>query len=245
MTQVPRRPSALVGAEWSSGVLYERTTLVELTQTSGFVVTETFPAIGARIELALSFASTHAEIVARTTHVRLSDNPNLQSGFGVAFDVDADGAQELARLVRATTLRGAAARRPVRMLHVEPRQLLRDMFAYAIDRYFASRAVRPTLVSASSLAEIDAAAEPIEVVIVDHDVTRAGGGAEVVRHLRANQGVDAWILGVGVGGAPMRDRMFDAGVDAYVQKPIALTDVLCSIELVMQRQEELDALGAA
>lgn len=255
MAGAPNFRNALVRGRWTDGTAAERTTVITVTETSAFVLTETLPAVGSLVELDLSFGPISARVAARVTYVRMSLDPGTPTGFGVEFDPGDSESPALARLVSATRLRAAVSRAPAdparsstreraRLLHIESNRLLRDIFAYAVDRYFGSRGTRPILVQASSFAEAVAIDEPLGAVIVDHDLPDATGHEAVV-HLRANNAADAWIVGVGLGGAQTRNRMLAAGADVYVQKPIVVTDVLYSLELLMHAREVRDASGAA
>lgn len=238
--------NALLRAEWSDGSSPERTTVYELTATTAFVVTEKLPAVGTHVDLRLSFAGLATiDVRGLVSHVRMSLDPGAPAGFAVEFDGDDKTRAAVTKLLRATRPRPDARRRTIRVLHVDPSRLLRDMFSYAITKYFASKRVKPELLQAPDIhvarAMIDSG--DVHVVQVDNEIQSATGD-QIVKHARATLGPAAWIVGVGLGGTTTRDRMLAAGADVYVQKPIVLTDVLYSIELLM-REEVRDALGAA
>lgn len=243
----PALRNALVRGTWTDGLTTEQTTVITVTDSSAFVITENLPSVGARVDLDLSFGSIRARVATRVSHVRLSLDPGAPAGFAVEFEPDAIESSSLARLVALTTARGPASCRSgdrgeqVRLLHVESNKLLRDIFAYAVDRYFGTRATRPLLVQAASFSEAMAIEEPFGAAVIEHDLPDAVG-PEAILHLRA-RAPKAWMVGVGLGGSSTRERMLAAGADVYVQKPIVVTDVLYSLELLMR--EVQDAAGAA
>lgn len=207
---------------------------MSLTSSSVFVATETLPAIGEHLQLFLSLGM-HGSwgVAARVTHVHLSVEPGSPPGFAVTFEQDESTRSSVAALLRSAEPSGH--RRDICVLHAEKSRLLRDMFAYAMQKYFAPRGQPPTLVQVEGLSDANRALHgAVDVAIIDHNLAD-GTGDSLVREVRDRFGKRCLIVGVGVEGGALRARMLDAGANIYLQKPIVLTDVLLSIELVGQQ----------
>lgn len=242
------RPSALLRVEWGASGVHESTTAIELTETSAFVMTESLPPVGAEVDLELRFAN-RATIVVRgiVTQVRLSLEPGVPAGFSVDF---VGAPSELAKLAALVGDPPSGSRRrtsrALHLLHVERQLLLRDMFAYAVKRYFGSRGLSVELVQAAGLTGARAAIEAggLDALIVDHDANDVTGD-EIARYARAHAGPACWIVGVGA-SAESRERMLESGADVFLRKPLVLRDLLYSLGLLcLEDPNDGVGLGAA
>lgn len=239
------RWGALFRAEWMASGTRQRATAMALTSESVFVATEALPAIGERLQLFLSFGARGSwGMFARVTNVHLSSEPGNPPGFAAVFEDDESTRASVNALLSMTQL-PSGTRRAIRLLHAEKSRLLRDMFGYAVQKYFATRGPAPKL---EQIEGIEGAAAvlgsgAVDVAVIDQNLAD-GSGEDLVRRVRDRVGRSCWIVGVGVEGSAHRQRMLDAGANIYLQKPIVLTDVLMSIELVTQ-QGVRDTAGAA
>jgi CheY-like chemotaxis protein len=135
--------------------------------------------------------------------------------------------------------------REIRVLLVEDNRLIRDMFAYAVEKYFGPRAGNlrldqaPDVETAWDLLE----ASSYDLVIVDYYLPN-GDGASLITRLRSGGPALAGtsVVAISVGGSDVRRATLTAGADLFLHKPIALRDLFCTIEVLMQ--EGVDA-GAA
>lgn len=244
MSASAARRSALLRAEWGASGVHERTTAIEVTESSAFVMTEALPPVGAEVDLELRFASrTNVSLRGIVTQVRLSLEPGVPAGFSVDF------AGEPAELAKIAALIGEPpsdsprrASRPLNLLHVERQLLLRDMFAYAVKRYFGSRGLAVELVQAAGLTGARAAIEAggLDAMILDYDANDVTGD-EIARYTRAHAGSRCWIVGVGT-STESRDRMLESGADVFLRKPLVLRDLLYSLELLCQ-EDPNDGVG--
>jgi CheY-like chemotaxis protein len=245
MTTAAARRSPLLGVAWGVEGVCERTTAIELTESTAFVMTESLPPVGAEVDLDLRFAKrAPVRVRGLVTQVRLSIEPGVPAGFAVTFEGQDAAVGKLAGLVSAPG-HGASktASRPLRVLHVEKNPLLRDMFAYAVNRYFAARSLRVDLLQADGLAAARSSIEAgaLDALLVDHDTADVTGD-EIARYARTHAGERCWIVGIGVDGQASRDRMLAAGADIYLRKPLVLRDLLYSMELLFQ-EDPNDGLG--
>jgi CheY-like chemotaxis protein len=237
--------SAILRAEILHGESSEVTCALEMTDTSVFIVTEGLPPIGDNVHLRLSFPRTIRPLLVsgRVTQVRLSSGPGTPPGFVAEFEIESDDKKrkiaDLARRIRRVSSVVPATRK-VSVLLVEDNQLIRDMFAYAVERYFGQRGGRVQLVLAPSVAAGLAALDDrggADLVLVDHFLPDATG-ASLIAQLRAHSSY--WrlpIVAMSVGGPEVRRAMLDAGADIFLQKPIVLKDLFCTIEFLMDANE--------
>jgi CheY-like chemotaxis protein len=246
-TAAPRR-SALLRVEWGASGVHESTTAIEVTETSAFVMTESLPPVGAEVDLLLRFASRptiHVRGIVR--QVRLSLEPGVPAGFCADFVGDPSELAKLAVLASDAPHAPRRTSRTLHVLHVERQLLLRDMFAYALKRYFGSRGLGIELAQAAGLAGARGAieGERLDAIIVDFDANDVTGD-EIARYARAHAPAACWIVGVGGDATRNRDRMLEAGADVYLRKPLVLRDLFYSMELLsLEDPDDGVGLGAA
>jgi CheY-like chemotaxis protein len=252
--------SAMLRAEILRGGDSEVTCALEMTDRSVFIVTERLPPIGESVHLRLSFPRMVRPLLVggRVTQVRMSTGQGQPAGFVAEFEVESDDEQtklgDLARRLRRDG-RGRDAgstppnSRPLYVLLVEDNQLIRDMFKYAVEKYFKHRAGRVELIEASTVGAAWTALETrniVDIALVDHFLPDDTGAALVSR-LRA-EGNHARgrvpIVAMSVGGADVRRTMLDAGADLFLQKPIVLKDLFCTLEFLMDSTVAAPPIGS-
>lgn len=238
---VTAQRSAILRAEILRGESAEITCALEVTGESVFIVTEGLPSIGEVVNLRLSFPRTVRPLLvsARVRQVRLSTGPGSPPGFVADFEMDSEDKQqrlaELARRVRPTSGM-APPTRELSVLLVEDNQLIRDMFAYAVERYFSQRAGKVHLAQAATVAAAWKHLEQtprFDLAVVDHMLPDATGSSLIAALRRHGTFRRMPIVGMSVGGSEVRTAMFDAGADLFLQKPIVLKDLFCTIEFLM------------
>lgn len=239
MSAAPR--TAILRAEIVDGPSADVACALEMTEKAVFIATEALRSVGDLVQLRLSFprAVVPVLVTAKVVQVRLSSGPGSPPGFVAEFLLDDDETRqsisELAqRLRRPSGI--APAPRPLSLLLVEDNQLIRDMFAYALERYFRQRTGKVRLVQAPSATDALALLDEersFDLALVDHllpDET----GASLVGKLRAHPTFSRMsIVGMSVGGAEARRAMLDAGADIFLDKPIVLKDLFCTLEFLM------------
>lgn len=237
----PEKRSAILRAEILRGESAEITCALELTDESVFIVTDGLPSIGEIVNLRLSFPRTVRPLLisARVRQVRLSTGPGSPPGFVADFEIDTEDAKEkvaeLARRVRPVSGM-APPSREASVLLVEDNQLIRDMFAYAVERYFGQRASKVRLAQAASVAaawkQLDTTRR-FDLAVIDHMLPDETGSALIASLRRNNTYRRMPIVGMSVGGPDVRKAMLEAGADLFLHKPIVLKDLFCTIEFLM------------
>jgi CheY-like chemotaxis protein len=245
-----RQRSAILRAEMLRGGSGEITCALEMTDDSIFIVTNELPSVGDTVTVRLSFPRTVRPFLAsvRVRQVRMSGGPGSPSGFVADFVVENDEARrqisEVARRLRPSGT--VPANRELAVLLVENNQLIRDMFAYAVERYFGQRACKVHLAQASTAAEAGARLEEraIDLAIIDHQLAGENGAAFIGK-LRADAKFRRVpIVATSVAGGDVRRAMLDAGADLFLHKPIVLKDLFCTLEFLMSCEIGSE-LGAA
>lgn len=237
----PAQRSAILRAEILRGESAEVTCALELTDESVFIVTDDLPAIGEIANLRLSFPRTVRPLLVsvRVRQVRLSTGPGSPPGFVADFEIDTeDDKQKLAELARRVRPASGMAppSREASVLLVEDNQLIRDMFAYAVERYFGQRASKVRLAQAPTVAaawrQLDATRR-FDLAVIDHMLPDQTGSSLIASLRRNNAYRRMPVVGMSVGGSDVRKAMLEAGADLFLHKPIVLKDLFCTIEFLM------------
>lgn len=243
------RRSAILRAELyrsPKAIEPEITCALEMSEESVFIVTDGLPPIGEVVRLRLSFPNAVEPLMvhARVNQVRLASGPGTPSGFVALFDVAENDQEELAgiarRLRRPFESGVVPPSRDLAVLLVEDNQLIRDMFAYAVGRYFGTRAGRVHLDQAPSAnaAWTLLASKRYDLVIVDHFLPEEDG-ASFIAKLRATPKLrDTSVVAMSVGGSEVRRATLAAGADIFLHKPIVLKDLFYTLEFLMDARDQ-------
>ncbi|MDF2694857.1 MAG: Chemotaxis protein CheY [Labilithrix sp.] len=212
-----------------------------MTGESVFIVTDGLPSVGDVVNLRLSFPRTVRPLMVsvRVRQVRMATGPGNPPGFVADFEIDSDDVKqrviELARRIRPTSGM-APPSRELSVLLVEDNQLIRDMFAYAVDRYFSQRARKVHLAQAASVGaawkHLEARRD-FDLAVVDHMLPDETGASFITTLRRHGTFRRMPIVGMSVGGSDVRSAMLDAGADLFLHKPIVLKDLFCTLEFLM------------
>lgn len=234
--------SAILRAEILRRDSTEITCALEMTNESVFIVTEDLPPIGEIVQLRLSFprAVRLPVMSACVTQVRMSNGPGAPPGFVALFDIESEDDKQRVAEVALQLRRPSQISpkpRPLSVLLVEDNLLIRDMFAYAVDRYFRQRAGDIRLAQAADVSEawkILRGEGGFDLILVDH-ILPGESGAEFVAQLRRHPAFrKISIVGMSVGGTDVQHAMLEAGVDLFLHKPIVLKDFFCTLEFLME-----------
>lgn len=233
--------SAILRAEILRGGSAEITCALEMTGESVFIVTEDLPSIGDVVNLRLSFPRTVRPVMAsaRVRQVRMSSGPGTPTGFVADFETESDDVKrkiaELALRIRPDS-GTVPASRELHVLLVEDNQLIRDMFAYAVERYFGQRACKVHLAQAEATAAAWKHLESersFDLAVVDHFLPDETGASFIAALRRDAVFRRMPLVGMSAGGAGVRGTMLEAGADLFLHKPIVLKDLFCTLEFLM------------
>jgi DNA-binding response OmpR family regulator len=145
--------------------------------------------------------------------------------------------ERLSRLVQRRN--DAPAQSAFRILLVEDSSVMCEIVTQSAATF--SRMFRIATTSAygaeSALELIER--ESFDLAVIDLYLPGALSGADLVRNLRARE-LDLPIIGFSIGGTTGRRAFLEAGADLFLDKPIALRDVLATLEclsMVASREE--------
>jgi CheY-like chemotaxis protein len=243
-----------VADEWpGSGILraiveYENRTeircAVDLDGRSVFVLTETAPPLGTKVALQLSFPGLIEPVTVsgRAAQVKVMNSPGAPCGFVCELDVESHATRESLAAIRARLAR--APTNPSRRLHVllvEDSRLIRDMFGYAVEKFFSQRTGS---VSIEGAHDVSAAWDKLrstdyDLVLVDYFLPNDVDGAALIKNIRANARLSKLpVVALSVGGPSARSATLAAGADLFLDKPIVLKDLFRTFELMMARKDD-------
>ena len=116
----------------------------------------------------------------------------------------------------------------LRVLVVDDNEMIRDMFAYGVRKYFRQRDcdVEVEIVGDGGAAWERLSTESYDLVLVDHYMPVLQG-ASLVQMIRAAPHLRALpVVAVSGGGAGVRSECLAAGADVFLPKPLVFRDLL-------------------
>jgi CheY-like chemotaxis protein len=208
-----------------------------VSNDAAFIEIEHRPAVGAEVHVRLSFPRFFQalESAARVTASAAGERPGNVSGIDVHFVHRSDAERErfaaaLDRLDRIPPAGGDDV--CYRVLIVEDNEMIRDMFAYGVDKYFRGHHARVTVDTAVDGAEgwVRLQDTEYDLAIVDHYLPVLDGASLLARVRREPKLSALPLIGMSVGGYEVRDAMMEAGADLFLTKPIVLRDLFQTLE---------------
>lgn len=216
-----------------------------LTEQTIFAVTDWNPPVDTAVSLRLSFPTLvdPIELAARVIAHRAPGNPGESEGLELAFEAEAREAAaalaaQLRRLSAAASARDAAAPPAAyRVLLVEDNGLIRDMFAFGMRRSLQP----PGAVTIDHAEDAERAWSKLrdgdyDLVIVDHFLPTEDGASLIARLRRDERLARVPVVAISVGGRAARDATLSAGADLFLDKPLALRDLLHTMRILARRE---------
>jgi CheY-like chemotaxis protein len=216
-----------------------------MSESSVFVRTSENSYVGDRMRVHLSLPGVFdMEVDAHVVSCRLAGAPGEPGGLVLALALTEDQQTRL----RAAML-GDGSSPPVataqerRILVVEDSGLVREILGHAFKRHFRGRSCR---VVVDMVGDADQAWERLQVasydvVVVDYFLPTTSGSDLISRLRAAERGGRVGIIAISVGGPEARDASLRAGADLFVDKPLVLTEVVTTID----RMINVNRKGAA
>jgi CheY-like chemotaxis protein len=231
--------------EGGAGRIVTNTTA--LSESSVMLATDLAAKDGADLRFQLSFPGL---LEARSYQGRVlkahdADGHGIARVLEVAFSFDDDeqrrSISDLVERVRQSGVFRAAPRsedRAYKVLLVEDNGLIRDMFAYGVDKYFRKN---EATVSVDFADDAERAWEMLrtstyDLAIVDYFLPNSTG-AQLVARMRRDQTLHAVpVVAISVGGAAAREASLEAGADLFLDKPIVLRDLFTTLARLTARE---------
>jgi CheY-like chemotaxis protein/Tfp pilus assembly protein PilZ len=209
---------------------------LELSEDEAFVETDAQVEIGATVRMRLSFPRLVEpfHVVGRVLAHAESTAPGEPAGIEVSIEAASPADAEQLNTVLTTLAEdpSADALEGFHVLLVEDNNLIRDMFAYGIRKYFRGK---PGYVTVDHAADGASAWQMLsdgsyDLAIVDYFLPELDG-AQLVQRMKAEPRLATVpIVAVSVGGSTARDATLAAGADLFLDKPLVLKDLFATLE---------------
>lgn len=205
-----------------------------VSESTVFIETDRPLPVGSPLVAVLSFPKWVEETTlhGRVTNVVVGHNAGDASGIEV--EIEAPDQQSWAEVL--ASLDAAASNAPppnrYRVLLVEDNDLIQDMFAYGVDKYFRGRSARVVVDIASDGGQAWSMLQSggYDLAIVDHYLPVLDGSNLLTRLRREPKLSTLPVVGISIGGRDVREAMLDAGADLFLSKPIVLRDLFNTLE---------------
>jgi len=233
-------------AEIESGSERVVTNTTALSESAVLLATDLRSPIGAEVRFQLSFPGLlePRSYEGRVLQVHSADGHGfarvLEVGFSFRDDEERRSVGDIVERVRESGVFRAAPHadhRAYKVLLVEDNQLIRDMFAYGVDKYFRKNAAT---VSVDFADDAEGAWEMLQgttydLAIVDYFLP-ASTGAQLVARMRRDEALHSVpVVAISVGGATAREALLEAGADLFLDKPIVLRDLFTTLARLTSR----------
>ncbi|MBI5478739.1 MAG: response regulator [Deltaproteobacteria bacterium] len=228
----------LLRAEVGHGGRTTVTHTLGLDAASTFVPLDDPPPVGSPVSVRLSFPRLvePVALAAVVTAHHASSGPGDPGGATIEFTFPSEHERTqlqalLARLGRAGP---AVDARPVgyRVLLVDDNQMICDMFAYGVRKYFRqhSSSVTVDLANDGAQAWSRLLSGSYDLAIIDYYLPVLGGGELIARMRREPRFAGIPVVAISVGGPEARDASLAAGADLFLPKPLVLRDLFATLE---------------
>jgi CheY-like chemotaxis protein len=216
---------------WDDRVLVTRTE--QLTTTRIVLPTLQPPESGTRVWVRLSFPRLVAPFDVRGTVEKtiLPSNPTELPLLDVRLDDDEVTRTRIAALIGGDDQRVSAADLAYRILIVEDNSMIRDMFAYGVQKYFVRRGgVTVDVADDGEKAWQMLREGGYDIAIVDHYLPMLRG-SQLIARIREDQRMATMpIVAISVGGDEVREAALHAGADLFLDKPVVLRDLFTTLD---------------
>lgn len=194
--------------------------------------------LGTRVDVRLSFPGLvepfYATGAVGAHHA--SDGPGEAPAITIQVD-DASAAYRtrLAQLV--ATQPADATFPPYRILLVEDNSMIREMFAYGVQKYFKARGgVTVDLAPDGAEAWNMLTESRYDLTIVDYFLPVVNG-AQLISRMRAESRFATLpVVAISMGGEDARAASIGAGADLFLDKPIVLRDLFSTLDRLLSQR---------
>jgi CheY-like chemotaxis protein len=232
--------------ESATGKIVTNTT--SLSESTALLATELDLSVGSEVCFELSFPGLlePRRYSGRVIDVHAADGYGMARAVEVGFNFRADDerrsiADLVDRVRESGVFRAApASHREYRVLLVEDNELIRDMFAYGVDKYFRKneRTVHVDFADDAEAAWTKLQAATYDLAIIDYYLPQSTG-AQLVSRMRRDATLHAVpVVAISVGGAVAREASLEAGADLFLDKPVVLRDLFTTLARLTLREQQ-------
>lgn len=225
---------------------------LEISESTVLVQTDELARQGDRVDVCLGFPGCLESLSLQTRfagHVRPS-GPGKPAGWSLEFVLDTDDDRERLRawLAQLDTLSGDAARElgdelpTFRILLVEDSAITRDVFAHAVQNHFQGgrRDIRLDFASDGEQAWDMLRGGSYDLAIVDCFLPSLDGDSLIGRLRGTPEVAKMSVVAVSL-WADRAQSAVAAGADVFLQKPIAVADLISTINLLASSRKHAHA----
>ncbi len=217
-----------------------------LSESSVVLATDLNVGVGSLVKLELSFPGLlkPRSYEGRVTEIHAADGPGLgravEVGFAFGDDEERQSIADIVDRVRESGVFRAAVptRDAYAVLLVEDNGLIREMFAYGVDKYFkqTEASVRVDFADDAETAWGMLHEKRYDLAIVDYFLPQSTG-AQLVSRMRRDAALHGIpVVAISVGGVAAREASLGAGADLFLDKPIVLRDLFRTLARLTSRE---------
>ncbi len=224
--------------EWPSGPIVTNTTA--LSESSVLLATDIECDVGEILAFQLSFPGLlePQSFLAEVLCVWAADGPDMGQVLELRFEFrDEEERRYIVDIVARVRESGVFRATPAhdtgeyRVLLVEDNGVIRDLFAYGVDKYFRKNCAS---VRVDFADDMESAWEmflrtPYDLAIVDYFLPFMTGADLVGRMRRHPELHRVPVIAISVGGEAAREACLQAGADLFLDKPIVLRDLFATL----------------
>jgi CheY-like chemotaxis protein len=231
----------------AGGVVVTHT--LDVTNDTVTVASPAVVALGDRARIVLSFPGLIEtfEVVARATGASPADGHGHPASLTFTVEEATAGARlslaKIASLNRrdtpsSTTIRAAQKNASYRCLLVEDNAFIRDLFAYAVQKYGRERKTGLSLELAedAETAWAKLCETGYDIAIIDHYLPLQTGSQLIARMRKEARFNGVPIIAISVGGDEARAESLAAGADLFLDKPIVMRDLFSTLDRLAVRR---------
>jgi CheY-like chemotaxis protein len=234
-------------AEIESGTARIVTNTTALSESSVMLATELRSEVGSEVQFQLSFPGLveARRYAGRVLKIHAADGHGIARVLEIAFSFRDDDERrsvgQIVERVRESGVMRAAApsgQGTYKVLLVEDNGLIREMFAYGVDKYFRKNdaTVHVDFADDAESAWDMLRAARYDLAIVDYFLPLSTGAQLVARMRRDETLHSVPVVAISVGGASAREASLEAGADLFLDKPIVLRDLFTTLARLTVRE---------
>jgi CheY-like chemotaxis protein len=206
--------------------------------------------VGAKVRLNLSFPKWLERIPISVRHLGSQSADGLGRPASMKFSITGMDPTDRRHLAALIAPRGApeGSVRPTeyRCLLVEDNSFIRDMFFYAIEKYFRGQRTKVAMHHALDCEQAWTmlADESYDLAIVDHYLPTRTGSQLIARLRKEPRFSRLPVVAISMGGAEVREEAMRAGADLFLDKPIVLRDLFSTLDRLTPQESATGVASA-
>jgi CheY-like chemotaxis protein len=213
---------------------------LSLSEERIWVVLDVPLELHAEVHLQVSFPGllSPMSLRGRVEDVREASGPGAPRAVALGFVFHGEAERRFVERLLANLRRSGSSppdRAPrqgeYRVLVIDDNNLIREMFAYGIEKYFYKQKarVRVDLADDAERAWTMMSQDVYDLVIVDYFLPLADGAQLVARMRRETMLARTPVVAISVGGDTARDATLSAGADMFLSKPVVMRDLFSTL----------------